>query len=194
VNNTVEYIYSLNSDYHQYGMLTLLQCTSMYPIPFNAANLSVMRTFSQKFNLPVGYSDHTEGSIALELAAMLGASVLEFHFTDTRAGKDFRDHKVSLTLDEVNSLAYRLGAFIDLLGSPEKLPTNIEIENNHLSSFRRSLYPSTDLKKGHVIQASDLVELRPVSGISSTYLPHIIGKVLQEDVSALSALRLSMFK
>ena len=52
----------------------------------------------------VGYSDHTEGSYALEIAVAKGAKILEFHFTDSREDKYFRDHKVSLTKSEVLEL------------------------------------------------------------------------------------------
>lgn len=185
ITDTINYIYSINKKYHNYGMLTLLQCTSMYPIPPNAANLSVMNTFKDQYKVPVGYSDHTEGSLALEVATIMGASVLEFHFTDTREGKQFRDHKVSLTESEVNELSVRIDCISELVGSPIKEPHQIEKETGHTKSFRRGLYPKSNLKVGHVLQESDLVELRPVEGLEASSLNKIVGKTIQKDVEAL---------
>ena len=97
VIETVEYIQSVDPLYLDPNFLSVLQCTSMYPIPFEDANLAVMQTIHSITGLPIGYSDHTEGSKALEIAVAMGAQILEFHFTDSREGKEFRDHKVSLT-------------------------------------------------------------------------------------------------
>ena len=60
-----------------------------------------MDTLRNATGLAAGYSDHTVGSMALEVAAIRGAEVLEFHFTDERDNKTFRDHAVSLTCEEV---------------------------------------------------------------------------------------------
>ena len=76
----------------------------MYPILPSDAHLNVMSAFKKLTNLTVGYSDHTEGSQALKYAIAMGAEILEFHFTDAREGKSFRDHKVSLTPHEVKEL------------------------------------------------------------------------------------------
>ena len=194
ISRTIDYIYNVNSKYREYGMLTLLQCTSMYPIPLSAANLAVLNSFRTLFNVPVGYSDHTEGSLALEIASIMGASVLEFHFTDSREGKQFRDHKVSLTPGEVNLLSERINTFSEIIGSSFKEPHEIELQTGHLTSFRRALYPVSKLQTGHVIQESDLVELRPVHGLPSSQLESLIGKELRHDIDTLNAFYDSAFK
>ena len=73
-------------------MLAVLQCTSMYPIPSADANLNVMKRLKELTNPTIGYSDHTEGSKALNYAVAIGSKFLT-HFTDSE--KQFRDHKVS---------------------------------------------------------------------------------------------------
>jgi len=108
VLDTVKFVQKLDPIYSDKDYLSVLQCTSMYPIPFSDANLSTMDAFRKDTNLTIGYSDHTEGMYALEIAVAMGAEILEFHFTDSRENKEFRDHKVSLTRDEVLELIQKI--------------------------------------------------------------------------------------
>jgi len=139
VIDSVNYIQSLDKFYKNPDNLALLQCTSMYPITFEDANLNVMRKYFEKTGLTIGYSDHTIGSKALEVAFAMGANILEFHFTDTRKGKEFRDHKVSLTKPEVKRLISNIKDIKKLKGSSLKKP--LEVEGNHRTTFRRGVYP-----------------------------------------------------
>ncbi|WP_127136071.1 N-acetylneuraminate synthase family protein [Flagellimonas oceanensis] len=180
VKGAVEFIQQENEIYKSPEYLSLLQCTSMYPIPFEDANLEVMKSFSETFGLPVGYSDHTEGYFALLVAVAMGAQILEFHFTDTRENKEFRDHKVSLTKDEVKDLIEQIKDIAKLKGSPEKRP--LEIEGDHPTTFRRAVYPKKDLKKGTVIKEEDITVLRPNHGIDAREYYNLIGKKLVRDV------------
>ncbi|MGD1889617.1 MAG: N-acetylneuraminate synthase family protein [Cyclobacteriaceae bacterium] len=182
VLTTVEFIQSVDERYKQPDYLALLQCTSMYPIPFNDANLSVMSLYRQTTNLPVGYSDHTIGSTALEIAVAMGAEVLEFHFTDTREGKSFRDHQVSLTKNEVLTLIQKIKDIQSLQGDFLKRP--LAIEADHRISFRRAVYPKTDLAKGTQISPEHLTCLRPNHGIDARDSDQLLGKTLNTDVKA----------
>ena len=104
ISNTIDYICSLNKIYKSSKMISILQCTSMYPIPVEDANLNVIRTLQEVFSYSIGYSDHTEGTKAAQFAVALGAKILEVHFTDDRNDKDFRDHLVSYTPDELKKI------------------------------------------------------------------------------------------
>jgi len=180
VLETVEFVQQLDARYHQPDMMALLQCTSMYPIAFEDANLSVMDLLRKASGLAVGYSDHTEGSLALEVAVAMGAEVLEFHFTDNREGKTFRDHKVSLTKDEVLLLEQKIRQIRTLQGNPLKRP--LEVEAEHRVSFRRAVYPAQDLSAGTVLSAEDLVTLRPNHGIDARDFDQVVGKKLKKGV------------
>ena len=118
VNNVINFIESMDSSYITEKKLSVLQCTSMYPIPFEDANLNVMNTYKENFNIPVGYSDHTVDMDAIEIAISMGAEIIEVHFTDTRDGKEFRDHKVSATKDEIKSLIKSIFYFRKFFFSP----------------------------------------------------------------------------
>lgn len=175
VLDSVAIIQSANDAYRNPSYLALLQCTSMYPIPASAAHLRVMHTLRQATGLTVGYSDHTEGSDALRLAAAMGASILEFHFTDTREGKAFRDHKLSLTRDEVKALIDDLHAQETLQGDTEKRPVPEEVREGHVVSFRRAVYPSRDIAQGEVLDETNLTVLRPNHGIDARHYDVLLG-------------------
>lgn len=185
VMQTVAQIQAVDARYRESQWLCLLQCTSMYPILAKDANLCVMRTLLDATNLAVGYSDHTEGSCALRAAAAMGADVLEFHFTDTREGKVFRDHKVSLTAEEVLALQNDVKEIVALRGKRIKLPQPIEIEQGHVTSFRRATYLRRSLQAGEAIQAEDLVYLRPNHGVDAREGNRLAGTRTQRAIKAL---------
>ncbi|WKN31465.1 N-acetylneuraminate synthase family protein [Porifericola rhodea] len=192
VLEAVEYIQSLDERYKHPDYLAILQCTSMYPIPYQDANLSVMELLKQSTQLTVGYSDHTEGSKALEIAAAMGAKVLEFHFTDSRDGKTFRDHKVSLTKDEVQDLGKKITDIILLQGNALKRP--LEVEGDHRTTFRRAVYPARNMEAGTIVSEGDLISLRPNHGIDARYFDKVVGKKLKADVLAHQKLDWNLFE
>ena len=189
VLDTIEFIQNIDSIYKNKKMLCILQCTSMYPIPESDANLNVMTEYKKQTNLSVGYSDHTEGVEALKIAATLNAQVLEFHFTDHRDGKTFRDHKVSLTKDEVQSLISFIKSLETIKGDAKKEILQIELDNNHNISFRRGVYLNKDLNKGQIIKKEDLAFLRPAVGTDSRKYSEVIGSKVLKDVKSLNAIR-----
>ena len=180
VADAIAFIQNENSLYKDSEFLSVLQCTSMYPIPFEDANLNNMIAFKNEFKLPVGYSDHTEGSFALITSVAMGAQILEFHFTDSRENKEFRDHKVSLTKDEVLDLIEKIKETERLKGSYKKIP--LPIEGDHPVTFRRAVYPNKDLKKGTVISEEDITVLRPNHGIDARRFYDVVGKRLKVDL------------
>ena len=181
VLNTVKFIQNCNSIYKNKNYLGVLQCTSMYPISFDDANLNVLNRFKEIFDLTIGYSDHTEGSKALQYAHAMGAEILEFHFTDTRKNKLFRDHLVSLTKSEILDLINEMKVINTLKGDKHKKPLKIEEDNGHHISFRRAVYPSKDILKGEEMTHDNLTVLRPLSGIDARMYFDIIGKVALRD-------------
>jgi len=193
VQKTVAYIENLDDFFKAPENLSILQCTSMYPIEDADANLLVMKRFKELFKHPIGYSDHTEGTIALETAVALGAEVLEFHFTDSRENKTFRDHKVSLTCDEVLDVKSKIKRIKAFQGTAIKTALPIEIDNGHDISFRRAVYPLKNLIKGNIIKASDLTVLRPCHGIDARDFDKVVGKTLVQDVQKHQKLEWSLF-
>lgn len=184
VKESVDYIKSHDSRYENPEYLALLQCTSMYPIPDEDANLKVIDLLKENFGLAVGYSDHTEGTVAVEAAVAMGAEIIEMHFTDTREGKSFRDHKVSFTCAEIKNLIKRINKIQTMKGKKTKTPTTSEIKSGHIDTFRRAVYPIHDLPSGTVLTDRKLAILRPNHGIDARDYEKLVGKTLKNDVKA----------
>lgn len=184
VLESIRFIQSVNPEYKKPEMLAVLQCTSMYPINNSDAHLNVMSRLRKQTGLTIGYSDHTVGKKALQYAAAMGAEVLEFHFTDRREGQSFRDHKVSLMPDEVKQLISEIKLIREFQGDAVKKPTQIELDNGHELSFRRAVYPCTDLKAGTVLTEEHITVLRPNHGIDARDYDKVVGKTLKKDVQA----------
>ncbi len=185
---TVEYIQRVDPHYKDPEWLCLLQCTSMYPIPDADAQLRVMDTLRQSTGLSVGYSDHTVGSNAIRAAVAKGANVIEFHFTDTRDGKEFRDHKVSLTPLEVRDLMTDVEQITNFLGNGVKVPQESELANGHEVSFRRGVYSKRPMKPGEVIDVSDLIMLRPAHGTDARDYEEVVGARAVHPIDAFKAI------
>jgi len=193
VEKSVKYIQTKNDSYKDSNNFGLLQCTSMYPIPNEDANLNVMLEYKNKFNIAVGYSDHTIGATAVETAVAMGAQIIEFHFTDTREEKSFRDHQVSFTKEEVIQLIKKIKLIKSLKGDGVKKPLKSEIEADHVTSFRRGLYFARDMKKGEKIEKRDIVSLRPNHGIAANEFYGVIGKVVMKNCKEFEKVQWEVF-
>jgi len=185
---TVKRLQKFDARYGEPEWLCLLQCTSMYPIPGSDAQLRVMDTLRQATGLSVGYSDHTVGSDAIRAAVAMGAKVIEFHFTDTRDGKEFRDHKVSLTAPEVRELMADIEQITSFLGNGVKVPQESELANGHEVSFRRGVYTNRTLNAGETIKESDLTLLRPVHGTDARDYDQVVGAQVVREIPAFQAI------
>ncbi len=188
VLQSVAQIQAVDARYRRPEWLCLLQCTSMYPIEEPEANLRVMNQLCEATGLSVGYSDHTEGAAALRVAAAMGARVLEFHFTDRREGRSFRDHKLSLLPDELRQLQRDLVRIRALRGEAQKQPQPSEVAQGHLTSFRRAAYVRRAIGAGERIGEGDLVYLRPNHGIDARDAGLLIGARARRPLSAYTRL------
>ena len=191
IKDTINFLINKNKKYKSKEFLSVLQCTSSYPTIDQEANLKTITKLIDNNNITPGYSDHTIGSLALKSAYTLGAQILEFHFTDTRKNKIFRDHKVSLNLNETKELIKDLKRIRNLLGTNIKKPTASEIKSKHLISFRRGVYLNKDLKKGSKIRESDIVCLRPNIGVDAKNYRNIIGRKVKRNIKKLEKLTIN---
>jgi N-acetylneuraminate synthase/N,N'-diacetyllegionaminate synthase len=189
VQDAIEFICNLDPKYKTKEMLTVMQCTSMYPTHEKDLNLSVINTFKAEFeNCDIGYSHHHVESWPIDIAYTLGANMIEFHFTHDKSIESFRDHQLSLTKEELIALKKRLDLIQISLGSSQKVQTKSEIEANHIEEFRRGAFLNKDLKEGDIIKKEDLVYLRPEMGISAKEYQNIIGKKINQNLNKFDAL------
>ena len=192
VLETVNYIKSLDKKFASPEMLCVLQCTSMYPIPESESNLEVMNKYKSLLACSIGYSDHTVGSYALKNATIMGANVLEFHFTDSRKGKKFRDHQVSLTCDEVIELKKDIKRIYASKGDGIKKPQQSEVDSQHIKSFRRGVYLKKQIKKGAIIERENLIFLRPNVGTHSKDFELVVGSKALKNIEPLDPIFLNI--
>lgn len=162
------------------GPLTFLHCTSAYPAPFSDVNLLAIQTLARETACPVGYSDHTRGIEVSIAAVVLGAVVIEKHFTLSRSLPG-PDHKSSLEPEELTALISSIRNVEIALGSEEKHPSEEEAENAGV--VRKSLHYKHSLKAGTSIDSEMLIIKRPGTGLSPKNLKLLLGKVLKRDVS-----------
>ena len=190
IKNTLNFIRKTNSIYKRKNMIAIMQCTSMYPCNDEDVNLNVIDNLKKSFNLNIGYSHHSFGDLALYVAYMKGAKILEFHFTDDRKGKTFRDHKISLDGKEVKNLVLKFKRIKKLLGNNKKIALKSEIKSGHLKSFRRAIYLNKDIKKGDEIKKDDLICLRPNVGLDARKENMILNKKSPKNFKAFKKINL----
>lgn len=157
----------------------LLHCTSQYPPKPEEVNLLAMNTIHQAFGVPIGYSDHTNGTAVPVAAAALGACVIEKHFTldKTLPGPD---QSFSGDPEEFKTLVSQIRIVEKALGSPIKQPTPGELEIK--KSFCRSLVSEENIPAGTIISRDMLTFKRPGSGIAPSDIEWVIGRTTKVDI------------
>jgi len=166
--------------------LTLLHCTSNYPAALEDVNLRAMQTLRSEFGLPVGYSDHTDGTLIAVAAVAMGAVVLEKHFTLDRKLPG-PDHPASLEPGELSEMITKVRALERGLGDGEKSPRPSEIPIRDL--VRRSVTLKRALRANERISVDDLELLRPGNGIPPKDVERLVGKCVRSDLPAGTLLR-----
>ena len=153
--------------------VTLLHCVTQYPAPASSINLRAMDTLRQAFGLPVGYSDHTEGTDVALAAVARGACVIEKHFTLDRQLPG-PDHAASLEPTELSRLVQAIRNVEEALGSAIKGPSAAEAGNRPIA--RRSVVAARAIAPGEVLQAHMLACKRPASGVSPMDFWGLLGR------------------
>ncbi|BAK71773.1 pseudaminic acid synthase [Aliarcobacter butzleri] len=157
--------------------IILLKCTSEYPAPLNEANLKTISNMKETFGVEIGFSDHTLGIVAPVVAVTLGAKVIEKHFIiDKSIGG--ADCGFSMDKKEFKQM-------VEAIRDAEKLIGVVDYSLNEKRKkqrrFARSLYISSDIKKGEVFTLENIKSVRPFYGLHPKYLNDILGKVAKKD-------------
>ena len=119
INTTLEHLKDVPNKY-------LMHCVTQYPCKEEEANLLAIKTLRREFGLPVGYSDHTVGIDACLTAFILGAEVIEKHFTFDINCPEGTDHIISMTNVELKELVTKINKIALLLGDGVKQPSKGE--------------------------------------------------------------------
>jgi N,N'-diacetyllegionaminate synthase len=158
--------------------ITVLHANTMYPTPMEDVNLRAMQTIQNKFDVAVGYSDHTLG-IEVDIAAVaMGATIIEKHFTIDKT-MDGPDHKSSINPEELNAMVSSIRNIEKALGSSIKKPSKSEKPN--IIMARKSIVARKSIKKGELFTEKNITIKRPGIGISPMKWDTILGTVAERD-------------
>lgn len=146
--------------------VTLLQCVSQYPAPVEEINLAAMDSLSLTFQLPVGFSDHTEGIVVSIAAVARGAVMIEKHFTLDRSLPG-PDHQASLEPNELKTLVTAIRQVEKSIGAGGKTCMPSEVENTLIA--RKSIVASRTIQKGELFSEENLTTKRPGNGMPPLY-------------------------
>ena len=167
------------------GPVTLLHCLSLYPAESKDLNLETIPFLKSVFQLPVGYSDHHPGTDACLAAAMLGAEVIETHFTLDSA-KEGGDHFHSVEPDALKELVSKITLFDIMRGQRQTIFQRPD--RQFAKDYRRGVHAARKIEKGRPITMDDLQLCRPATSFSPNDLDQIIGKTALEEIAAGTAL------
>ncbi|MEW6165093.1 MAG: pseudaminic acid synthase [Pseudomonadota bacterium] len=158
--------------------LVLLKCTSTYPATAENTNILTIPHLRELFGCEVGLSDHTMGVGVSVASVALGATVIEKHFTLSRADGGV-DSAFSMEPGEMAQLVLESERAWQALGKVSYGPT--EAEKKSLQ-YRRSLYVVQDLKAGDVLTPENVRAIRPGLGLAPKYLDEVLGRSAGRDV------------
>lgn len=186
--------------------VALLHCVSKYPCPVEDLNLNTIKFYKEKFDIPIGFSDHSLDHFSTVEAVNIGATIIEKHFTMSR-GQWGADHKVSLSPEEFKNMVRGIkmakngeASFVGeytkkMMGSKEKILQEGEAIFRPL--FRKSLMAGCDIPAGTMITGDMLYAMRPqqyAGGAPSEKYPEILGKVITRDIKKYEPITLDLIQ
>lgn len=158
--------------------IIVLHCNTEYPTPMEDVNLKAMITMREKFDVKVGYSDHSLGIEVPVAAVALGAKVVEKHFTLDKS-MDGPDHRASLEPKELKDMVKAIRNIEKAMGSGEKVPSASEKKN--IAIARKSIVAAKNIRKGERFTEDNLTVKRPGAGISPMRWDEVIGSIAKKD-------------
>jgi N-acetylneuraminate synthase/N,N'-diacetyllegionaminate synthase len=175
----VETAYEAIRDANPEVAVSLLHCVSSYPADVADVNLRAMERLDERFDVPVGYSDHTTAVETPAVAVGAGATVVEKHFTLDRSLPG-PDHEASLEPDELARAVELAREAAAARGTPEKEPVEAERENRIVA--RKSLHAARPVEAGETLTEDAVAVLRPATGLSPAELDAVLGEEVETDL------------
>ncbi|MBP5467647.1 MAG: pseudaminic acid synthase [Candidatus Riflebacteria bacterium] len=185
IEEAVEAVYKENNN-----NIALLRCSSAYPAVPDDMNLLSMKVMGERFNLPVGLSDHSQGSIGAVTSIVLGGCIVEKHFCLSRSIKT-PDSSFSMEPAEFASMVKDVRTAEKAIGKVFFGPSQSEMSNY---AFRRSIFVSKDVKAGDIISSENIRIIRPGYGLAPKYYDSLIGKTFSKEAKAGTPLSLDLVK
>jgi sialic acid synthase SpsE len=163
--------------------ISLLHCVLNYPTPEENAQLGMIETLKRIFpDVIIGYSDHVAPDVtisALEAAMLLGASILEKHFTHDKTLPG-NDHYHAMNESDLKAFVQKQKTYKKLISGDTK---DLSKESAARLHARRSIVANGDIKEGVIITENMLIAKRPAHGISPVHWDDIVGKKATKDIA-----------
>ncbi len=175
LDETVAFLNSMEANY------SIMQCTTEYPTSPDNYGLNVIQELKDRYNIQVGYSDHSADVGTCIAATALGADIIEVHavFDKREFGPDVSS---SLTIDEIKSMVTSVRNIKNSLNNPVNKHSNVKYQKVK-QIFEKSLALNKDLPKGHILSFEDLESKKPKGfGIDASLYKSILGKSLIRDM------------
>jgi sialic acid synthase SpsE len=161
--------------------IILLHSVTQYPSPIEDANLLVLEELRKKFQLNVGYSDHSPGSLVALASVTLGARIIEKHFTDN-PNLTGPDHPHSMDPKSFSLMIKNIRILEKALGNGMKKIERSEKETKIIQ--RRGIWTIKPIKKGEKFSKENISAVRPVIGVSASKFGFILGKKAKRNFLA----------
>ena len=171
-NDEIDFAYKyFNSFNHSFAFL---QCTSMYPTPLKYLGINLIKEFKEKYNIPIGFSDHSGGVVAPICAISNGANLIEAHIVfdkemfgpDSKSSLDIHEFEFLVKANREIHEMYRNPVDKNILAAELKETRNL---------FTKSISTTRDLEKGEIVTKDLLILKKPGTGINASNLELIIG-------------------
>ena len=162
------------------SQIIALHCTTNYPCPEDEVNLRAMETMRQKLPALIGYSDHTSGILVPIMAAILGACLIEKHFTLDK-NMPGPDHRASLEPLELKAMVEIIRQTPIILGSKIKKPN--ASETIMIKTVRKSIVAAKNIKQGEIFSERNLAIKRPGTGLAPKYYYSLLGQFAKKNIT-----------
>lgn len=159
--------------------ICIMHCVMLYPPPPSTLNLRFIHRLKQRYNLPVGFSDHSLGIDASILSVGLGINALERHLTLNKQ-QEGSDHRNSIDPDEFSDLVKRIRLCEKILGKAKKVVS--EREKRERIYARRGIYAKRDIKKGERLSLENVTFLRPKIFFGAERFNEFQGMIAVKDI------------
>ncbi len=162
--------------------LSIMQCTSAYPCPPENVGLNIIDDMKKRYNLPVGFSDHTNGCAAAFAAAAIGASFVEKHFTFSKLmyGSDAAN---AMEPEDFKIFAQGLKDIWVMMDNPVD-KDDLRPYQEMKTIFEKSIVSSCPIKAGDRLTKTHFAFKKPGTGISAARYKEFLGKTLKVDCKA----------
>lgn len=169
--------------------ISIMHVVSLYPTASQYVNLNVIKTLKREFpEYAIGYSDHTLGVDSCLFAAVMGAEIIEKHFTYDKKAEG-PDHMLSATKEELEYLVSKIRLYEVMRGTGIKMPLGDEVKNR--KNNRKSIIVTKEVAKGEIITEENVDIKRPGTGIAPKYLELVLGRRASRDLEEDSVLNWS---